>query len=123
MEKSQFASGVCGVGPAESTGKPRSRYCPGGMRSLSSLFWRRPRNPREKNPSFMSSPPVLVSLGSCWSAFYHVQTFSPPSRRATCSLPFFLIAHSQTLFFNFLAQFEDTFNQGLRAGRAAGDID
>src|SRR2546430_2241012 len=28
MEKSQAESFVCGVGPAESTGKPRSRYCP-----------------------------------------------------------------------------------------------
>src|SRR5713101_6855299 len=69
MEKSQFASGVCGVGPAERTGKPRSRYCPGGSLPLSSLFWRRPRNPREKKPSLMSSPPVLVSLCSYCSPF------------------------------------------------------
>src|SRR6202043_1046671 len=61
MEKSQLARGVCGVGPAERTGKPRSRYCPGGMRALVSLFWRRPRNPREKKPSLISSPPDLLS--------------------------------------------------------------
>src|SRR5260370_1634894 len=63
MEKVQDARGVCGVGPAERTGKPRSRYCPGGMRALvSSSFGRRPRNPREKNPSLMWSPPDLFSL-------------------------------------------------------------
>src|SRR5438552_2262286 len=28
--KSHFESGVCGVGPAESTGKSRVSYCPGG---------------------------------------------------------------------------------------------
>src|SRR6266480_2017201 len=61
MEKSQDASGVCGVGPAESTGKPRSRYCPGGMRALSSLFGRRQWNAREINPSLMSSPPDITS--------------------------------------------------------------
>src|SRR5437588_13040938 len=60
MEKSQFASGVCGVGPAESTGKPRSRYCPGGSLPLSSLGFRRLRNPREKNPSLIFSPPALL---------------------------------------------------------------
>src|SRR5215470_14127736 len=69
MEKSQAESGVCGVGPAESTGKPRSRYCPGGMRPLSSLFWRRPRNPRERKPSLIFSPPILVSSCSCCSPF------------------------------------------------------
>src|SRR5712691_12082897 len=62
MAKSQLARGVCGVGPAESTGKPRSRYCPGGMRALVSLCWRRPRNPREKKPSLISLPPDLLSL-------------------------------------------------------------
>src|SRR5919107_40219 len=29
-ERSHSSSGVRGVGPAESTGKPSSRYCPGG---------------------------------------------------------------------------------------------
>src|SRR5262249_38121560 len=87
MEKSQFASGVCGVGPAESTGKPRSRYCPGGILSLVSLFWRRPRNPREKNPSLMWSPSDLFSL----------------------ALQF------QALLGDFFTQFEDTFDQRLGA--------
>src|SRR3989441_5416703 len=61
MEKSQVASGVCGVGPAERTGKPRSRYCPGGILALRSLFWRRPRNPREMIPSLISLPPDFFS--------------------------------------------------------------
>src|SRR5215211_6772420 len=30
MEKSHSSSGVRGVGPAESTGNPSTRYCPGG---------------------------------------------------------------------------------------------
>src|SRR5215470_10780669 len=38
MEKSHDARGVCGVGPAESTGKPRSKYCPGGMPALLSIY-------------------------------------------------------------------------------------
>src|SRR6266571_1958744 len=61
MEKSQRESGVCGVGPAERTGKPRSRYCPGGNRALSSSDWRRPRNPREKKPLLIDSPPDLFA--------------------------------------------------------------
>src|SRR5258706_10740308 len=64
MEKSQAESGVCGVGPAESTGKPRSRYCPGGSLPLVSLCWRRPRNPRAMNPSLIVSPPAPLSLCS-----------------------------------------------------------
>src|SRR5712692_8825093 len=76
MEKSQAESCVCGVGPAESTGKPRSRYCPGGSLPLVSLCWRRPRNPREKNPSLIVSPPVLLSLCSYCALVYHAQTFS-----------------------------------------------
>src|SRR5216684_5273239 len=58
IEKSHRSRGVCGVGPAESTGKPRSRYCPGGSRPATSLFWRRPRNPREMNPSLMFCPSI-----------------------------------------------------------------
>src|SRR5918995_111504 len=51
MEKSHSSSGVRGVGPAESTGKPSSRYCPGG--SAVSWVLRRPLKPREKNPSLI----------------------------------------------------------------------
>ena len=53
----------------------------------------------------------------------HVQAFSSLSRRSNCSLPFFLTAHFQALFFNFLTQFENPLDQCLRTGRAAGDID
>src|SRR5438105_2562179 len=64
IEKSHRSRGVCGVGPAESTGKPRSRYCPGGSRPAALPGWRRPRNPREMNPSLMfcsSIPDVYMS--------------------------------------------------------------
>src|SRR6266852_1638210 len=77
IEKSHRSRGVCGVGPADSTGNPRSRYCPGGSLPLWSLVFRRPRNPPEKNPSLMSSPPVLLSLLTSCALFYLEQTFSP----------------------------------------------
>src|SRR3712207_3794662 len=51
MEKSHSSSGVRGVGPAERTGKPSSKYWPGG--SFVSWPLRRPKKPREKNPSPM----------------------------------------------------------------------
>src|SRR5438067_8888212 len=65
IEKSHCSRGVCGVGPAESTGKPRSRYCPGGSRPATSPCWRRPRKAREMNPSLMlclSIPYEYISL-------------------------------------------------------------
>src|SRR5262245_35957121 len=49
IEKSHRSSGVCGVGPAESTGKSEVTYCPGGTRAESASSRRRPRNPRETN--------------------------------------------------------------------------
>src|ERR1700730_3370 len=61
IEKSHRSRAVCGVGPAESTGKPRSRYCPGGSRPATSLCWRRRRKAREMKPSLMFSPPALFS--------------------------------------------------------------
>src|SRR5215207_5893714 len=51
MEKSHSSSGVRGVGPAERTGKPSTKYCPGG--SAVSWLLRRPLKPREKNPSLI----------------------------------------------------------------------
>src|SRR5512140_177 len=45
--KLHFASGVCGVGPAERTGKSRVSYCPGGSRAATPASGRRPRKPRE----------------------------------------------------------------------------
>src|SRR5258707_13833001 len=71
IEKSHRSRGVCGVGPAESTGKPRSRYCPGGSRPATSPWWRRPRKAREMNPSLMFSPPDLFLLCSCCFLLYH----------------------------------------------------
>src|SRR5829696_6217653 len=63
MEKSHSFRRVRGVGPAESTGKPSSRYWPGG--SLSSCLLRRPKKPREKNPSLMFRTSSLFHLQSC----------------------------------------------------------
>src|SRR5215217_9140118 len=54
-EKSHSSSGVRGVGPAERTGKPSTRYWPGGKRS--SVCLRRPRKPREKKPALTTQPP------------------------------------------------------------------
>src|SRR6266853_4400805 len=71
IEKSQRSRGVCGVGPADSTGNPRSRYCPGGSRPATSLGFRRPRNPREKNPSLMWSPPDLFRF-SLYALHYSI---------------------------------------------------
>ncbi len=48
--KSHCSKGVRGVGPAERTGKPSSRYWPGGSRASSSRL-RRPEKLLEKNPS------------------------------------------------------------------------
>src|ERR1700741_2630807 len=45
--RSHTDSGVRGVGPAESTGKSRVSYWPGGRRAAAPSGWRRPRNPRE----------------------------------------------------------------------------
>ena len=43
MEKSQDARSMRGVGPAERTGNPSSRYCPGGTALVGSRR-RRPKN-------------------------------------------------------------------------------
>src|SRR5262245_50837116 len=51
--KSHLASGVRGVGPAESTGKSRVSYWPGGSRPAVADGCRRPRNPRETKGSVM----------------------------------------------------------------------
>src|SRR5919109_4756082 len=50
-EKSHSSRGVRGVGPAERTGKPSSRYWPGG--SCVSCPLRRPPKPRDINPALM----------------------------------------------------------------------
>src|SRR5919112_3585470 len=56
-EKSHSSSGVRGVGPAERTGKPSTRYWPGGK--WSSVCLRRPRKPREKK---LTTQPPDVGL-------------------------------------------------------------
>src|SRR5919112_3092827 len=67
MEKSHSSSGVWGVGPAESTGKPSSRYCPGGS-AVSWLLLRRPKKPREMKPSLMFYTSLLPSFNGRRSA-------------------------------------------------------
>src|SRR5205809_1094346 len=47
IAKSHWSSGVCGVGPAESTGKSLVTYWPGGTRSGGASSRRRPLKPRE----------------------------------------------------------------------------
>src|ERR1700730_13123676 len=47
--KLQLVSGVRGVGPAESTGKSRVSYWPGGSRPAADASGRRPRKPRENS--------------------------------------------------------------------------
>src|SRR5918998_2267755 len=46
IEKSHSSSDLCGVGPAERTGKSLVTYWPGGTRPAGAS-WRRPRKPRE----------------------------------------------------------------------------
>src|SRR5215469_16268169 len=48
MVNSQRSRDMCGVGPADNTGKSAVRYCPGG--SLASAALRRPAKPREMIP-------------------------------------------------------------------------
>src|SRR4029077_10434567 len=58
VEKSHSRSGVCGVGPAERTGKSRVTYWPGGTRAGSTFAARRPQNPRETNAIELDERPV-----------------------------------------------------------------
>src|SRR6266511_3340582 len=60
MLKVQRSSGVRGVGPAESTGKSRVRYWPGGTRFATSDSRRLPTNPREMKRSAICPPVELV---------------------------------------------------------------
>src|SRR2546422_2815448 len=61
--KSQVTSAVRGVGPAESTGKSRVSYWPGGSRAAVAPGCRRPRNPREMNGSVMMVQYPLAPRG------------------------------------------------------------
>src|SRR5262249_52028410 len=53
--KSHTARAVRGVGPADSTGKSRVSYWPGGSRPAVGAGCRRPRNPRETKGSVIVS--------------------------------------------------------------------
>src|SRR5688500_17545371 len=68
-EKSHSSRGVRGVGPAERTGKPSTRYWPGGTRSSPSARLRLPRKPREMNPPPTNVPPAILLLESL--SFWH----------------------------------------------------
>src|ERR1044072_5905063 len=52
ITNSHWSSGMCGVGPADKTGKSVVRYCPGG--SFTSAALRRPEKPREMIPIYVS---------------------------------------------------------------------
>src|SRR3569623_2202649 len=54
--KLHLASGVCGVGPADSTGKSRVSYWPGGRRAADPESGRRPRKPREMGDVMLMLP-------------------------------------------------------------------
>src|SRR5262249_36813086 len=93
-EKSHSARGVRGVRPAERTGKPSSRYWPGG--SFVSCPRRRPPKPREINPLRMFRPSSLVRvpLGPCESPLIGGLSSRPTApvgcrraRRVVCHLP------------------------------------
>src|SRR4051794_19058082 len=58
IKKLHSSSGVCGVGPADSTGKSRTTCWPGGTRAGSTSTWRL-RKPREI--SDIGVPPQVVS--------------------------------------------------------------
>src|SRR6187200_1876965 len=61
IEKSHSSTAVCGVGPAERTGKSRVTYWPGGTRAGSTSTARRPRNPRETTGfAALGGIPVLL---------------------------------------------------------------
>src|ERR671939_1379214 len=64
MEKSHSSRGVRGVGPAESTGNPSTRYCPGGRLVSPWVCLWRPLKPREMKPSLMFYTSSLFRLYS-----------------------------------------------------------
>src|SRR5215213_10873038 len=79
-EKSHSSKGVRGVGPAESTGKPSTRYCPGGRWVFCSGCLRRPRNPQEKNPSLISYTSSLFRLYSSAPVVRIARLYDDPPR-------------------------------------------
>src|SRR5215469_13128488 len=69
---SHFSSGVCGVGPAERTGKSVVRYCPGG--SFTSATVRLPEKPREMTP-IRTSPTRKIHLAPSQSLIEENEIF------------------------------------------------
>src|SRR2546430_13662446 len=70
IEKSHSWSAVCGVGPAERTGKSRVTYWPGGTRAGFTSAARRPRNPREtyvvrSRSTSLGGTPILLFVLVC----------------------------------------------------------
>src|ERR1700746_901239 len=60
--KVQSSSLICGVGPAERTGKSAVTYCPGGMRFFRACSCRLDAKPREIGALFMEVVPLLWRL-------------------------------------------------------------
>src|SRR5215475_929828 len=59
--KFQFSSLICGVGPAERTGKSVVTYCPGGTRFFSTCCSRLDLKPREIGGSSMEVAPLPLA--------------------------------------------------------------
>src|SRR4029077_19159763 len=64
-ENDHCASAVGGVGPAESTGKSRTRYCPGGKRASRDSSRGRPLNAR------LTTPTSLLLHQPAWKGTHH----------------------------------------------------
>src|SRR5580704_2672999 len=61
-ERFQFSTLICGVGPAERTGKSLVTYCPGGTRFFGVCSCRVDLNPREIGALSMVVVPLLLEL-------------------------------------------------------------
>src|ERR1700757_3743181 len=83
--KVQSPSLICGVGPAERTGKSVVTYCPGGSRFFGVCSCRFDLKPREIVVSFMA---IMLSLGSVpvIRKFLTVAAANPRDSRDCCRL-------------------------------------
>src|SRR5262249_43210347 len=83
---SQRSSGICGVGPADRTGKSVVRYCPGG--SFLFAVVRRPINPRAMVPMhILSSLDLCNPLPACAvdEEMPHLPVTSTSARPGSCT--------------------------------------
>src|SRR5664279_6436784 len=71
MRNSQVSRFTRGVGPAERTGKPRSRYCPGGNGGPGSR--RRPKNPGDTMPAMTTSARTDNPCEGCYLQATHAE--------------------------------------------------